>query len=85
MIDYEYVKKAKYLKDYKIWIEFEDGKKGEINLSKIIRKYKGVFEPLRDINYFKNFKISGGTIAWENEADIAPETLYQAFKKQNKR
>ena len=74
---------AKYIKDYRIWLKFNDGKSGEIDLAEKI-SWGEVFEPLRqNINFFKNFKIVGSTIAWENEADLAPESLYELLKQQN--
>ena len=39
-----------------------------------------VFEPLKDPDYFARFFIEGGTVAWPNDADIAPETLHERAK-----
>jgi hypothetical protein len=39
-----------------------------------------VFEPLKDPEYFQRFFLEGGTVAWPNGADVAPETLYERAK-----
>ena len=75
------VKDAKYLEDYKIEVEFNDGKKGVVDLSDEL--YGEVFKPLKDKNLFSKIKIDKDleTITWENGADLAPEYLYyKSFK-----
>ena len=66
---------AKYVDEYKLWIKFNNGDSGEIDLQDQL--WGPVFMPLRDIEKFKKFVVSGelGTITWENEADFAPEFL----------
>ena len=36
----------------------------------------GVFRELRDVNYFKQARVEGGTVVWPHEQDICPDTLY---------
>jgi hypothetical protein len=36
-----------------------------------------VYEPLRHLEYFKNFHVKYNTIEWANGADYAPEYLYE--------
>ena len=43
-----------------------------------------IFQPLKEINYFKTFLIKFNTIEWDNGADFAPEYLYQIGKKTKK-
>ncbi len=62
---------------YAVNVRFKDGVAAEVDLSHLL-DYGGVFEPLRDVEYFRQLRVDpeAGTIVWPNEADIAPETLY---------
>jgi hypothetical protein len=69
--------KVHYVRDYILWLEFDDGAHGEVDIS---LSFNGpVFEPLRDLDYFKQVRVNAdlGTIVWPNGADVAPETLYE--------
>jgi hypothetical protein len=68
---------VRYVRDYTVWIKFDDGTQGDVDIS---RSFKGpVFEPLRDREFFKQVRVNPdlGTIVWPNGADVAPETLYE--------
>jgi hypothetical protein len=64
-------------RDYTVRVRFEDGLSADVDLSYLL-DYGGVFEPLRDLEYFRQLRADSeaGTIVWPNQADIAPETLY---------
>lgn len=68
-----HVEKASYINDYKVWLLFNDGAEGEIDLSAEL--YGEVFEPLKNIAFFKSFTLEGHTLSWNNGADFAPEFL----------
>jgi hypothetical protein len=70
---------AQHLDGYIVRLRFEDGVAGDVDLSYLL-DYGGVFEPLRDPAFFAQLRVDaeGDTIAWPNDADIAPETLYEA-------
>lgn len=71
---------AVYVKDFILEITFNDGLTSKIDFSQF---FSGpVFEPLKDIHYFKKFFLEGWTVAWPNGADVAPETLYLIASKQ---
>ncbi len=65
------------LDDYRVRLRFSDGLCADVDLSYLCG-YGGVFEPLRDPEFFRRLQINEThcTICWPNEADIAPETLY---------
>ena len=75
-----HVKEAEYLHDYVLWVKFNDGIEGEVDLG---RELTGeIFGPLKDKKLFKSFKVDPvlETIVWENGADLAPEFLHDNVK-----
>ena len=70
------VKKIDYRTGYVYHILFDDGTEGDIDFKGYIDKGV-VFEPFKDLQFFRKATIDGGTIAWPNGVDIAPETLYE--------
>ena len=71
--------KANYVNEHRVWLSFNDGTEGEIDLSNELDGE--IFEPLKEISYFKNFRIVGHTLSWENGADFAPEFLREKIIK----
>ena len=71
---------SEYVKDYVVWLRFDDGAAGEVDLSD--RLYGPVFEPLRDLEYFQAFEVHRElhTLVWPNGADFAPEFLYERVR-----
>ncbi len=75
-----YLTNARYLNDYQIYIEFNDGKAGTVDLKDTIYQYKQA-EPLQDKQVFSQFYLdSWPTLAWDCGFDIAPESLYEKCK-----
>lgn len=69
------VKEAKYIAGYSLEIVFNNGIKKVVDLSNSLNGQ--VFAPLKDIQFFKQFRINFNTIEWENGADFAPEYLFE--------
>ena len=69
------VTKAEYLDGYRLRLFFNNG---EVRIVNLLSSLKGeVFEPLKDIEYFKQFTVKFNTVEWQNGADFAPEYLYE--------
>jgi len=77
-----HIKAAKYLSGFKLWIAFDDGTDGEVDLDGVLNG--PVFEPLRDINTLKKVVADPEfeTVVWPNGANLVPEFLKKLHKEQ---
>jgi hypothetical protein len=82
------VKDAKYISDFKLQLLFEINDYATNTKETILReadlkeylmskKDTGIFAPLKDVEFFKHFKLNANTVEWDNGADIAPEKMYE--------
>lgn len=67
---------VKATKPYSVWVKYDDGKSGEVDLSHL-EKLKP-FQSWHDLAFFQNVFIAenGRCIAWNEELEICPNTLY---------
>ena len=67
---------------YRLRLTFADGIIGNVDFTE--REWRGVFEPLRDPDYFARVEVDpeAGTITWPNGLDMAPEPLYDEARQQ---
>jgi hypothetical protein len=84
---YEYAPRhvvdARWLGDYKVWLEFNDGRKGVVDLADELHGEE--LEPLRDRHRFSQFYLDYGlaSIAWLDGQDFTPEFLYDKLTTMN--
>ena len=68
--------------EHNLWLRFEDGVEGEVDLKPIV-SFKGGVAPLTDLHYFEQVCVNQelGTICWPNGTDIDPLVLYSLVTK----
>jgi hypothetical protein len=64
---------VRYLGEHRLCLEFNNGDAGEVDLSSELDG--PIFRPLQDPEVFAAVRLVGGTVAWPNGADLAPEYL----------
>jgi len=62
---------------YRLWVRFEDGSQGEVDLGDLVGR--GVFASWTDRAVFERVFIDeeSGTVTWPGGVDLAPDGLYQ--------
>jgi len=77
-----FVKDVAYVSQYKLLVTFENGVVKLVDLKPYLDGE--VFEPLKDIDYFKTVRVNADidTIVWDNDADVSPDFLYEIGEEQ---
>ena len=70
------LKELKSLGKYRLWLRYEDGTTGEVDLSDFAGK--GVFQLWEQPGIFDQVYIDAesGAIAWNDQLDMCPDSLY---------
>ena len=68
---------VKARQDYKIWLRYEDGSAGEVDLSHHVGR--GVFKAWDNPGFFENVRVTDyGSVAWgdSDDPELCPNDLY---------
>jgi hypothetical protein len=68
--------------DYMLLLTFENGEQRLFDMKPLLNK--GIFRELKDPAMFNTVRVCFHSIAWKNEADLAPEILYPNSTELNK-
>jgi hypothetical protein len=69
------------LPDYRLAVTFHDGTTGVVDLSAVTSGSElGIYEPLKDPQYFAQARIELGTVTWTNRADLDPVWMYDRIR-----
>lgn len=68
------VEKVKAIKDFQLLISFTNGEEKVFDMKPYLDK--GVFKALNEIDLFNQAHIAWGTVVWNEDLDMSPDTLY---------
>lgn len=69
---------AKIIRHLEFVVTFADGLTGAVKI--MPSHLYGVFEKLKDPDFFSQISVTEGFVAWPDEIDLAPDAMYQAIK-----
>ena len=72
--EFLHIVEADHVSGYLLRLSFSNGDVRYFDFSTIYNK--GIFQKLQDYNYFRNYRLDGWTVDWNNEIGFAPEFLY---------
>ena len=69
------VKSVKPQTDYRLKLTFTNGEVRVFDVTPYLGT--GIFRELRDVDVFNSVRPVLGSIQWDNDADLCPDTLYE--------
>ncbi len=70
---------AEHLGGLRLNLRFEDGTAGEIDLCRVVSKFRGLLQALQDPHYVGRVTVSDhGTLTWPNGVELDPIVVYCA-------
>jgi hypothetical protein len=76
------VAEVRVLEGYRLYVRFFDGTDGTVEMRELIfGKRAGVFAALAAPEEFAKVGLGYGTVMWANELDLAPDAMYEEFKR----
>ena len=73
---------VKALANYRIWLRYDDGTEGEVDLSDLAGR--GVFKAWDDATFFSAVRVaSHGAVEWGSDIDLCPDSLYMRLTGQS--
>lgn len=75
---------CKPLPNYHIWIRFDDGLEGDVDLNHLVGK--GVFEAWESVEFFNQVHVDpkSDTLAWGEDIDLDPDVLREKIVRKNR-
>ena len=71
-----WVTSARALANYRLWVRFDDGVEGEVDLCDfVMNDQRPIVIALRLPDAFAAIRVEHDTVVWENGFDLAPEYL----------
>lgn len=59
-------------------LEFSNGERREFDVSPYLEK--GIFTQLKERSYFRQVRVSMGTVEWPQGQDFCPDTLFEGSR-----
>ncbi|HEX4825077.1 MAG TPA: DUF2442 domain-containing protein [Candidatus Polarisedimenticolaceae bacterium] len=72
------VRAVKALGAHRLWLRFDNGDEGEIDMKPFLEPFTNLFAALEDPDYFARVRVSRAarTIAWPNGVELDPDVLH---------